>query len=197
MEYGPLHDESEIRRVEIPLIIPYRYITVGNQATFHASSARELEKYARENIKNRIFETFGAIEQEIEKIIVSYFFKDITPESSKFTSLILQSDYPFSSKRKLLRHIVTDCELLERKAAESYDTVIGRANSYRNAFTHGRFFINGEKVWLRYFEGEPKEKELNSEYLSQIRNALIHAYETSVRVYAQMEERSRIVKGQS
>jgi hypothetical protein len=114
-------------------------------------------------------------------IITYYFFGREIPEnkikSEQFKILVLTSDWcSFSSKRKLVSQIINEKQLLKGVEKNNYDNLLRKTMSYRNAFTHGIMSTNGEIVKLKFYEGGPKIKTINDEYLNEIEKDLNLAF---------------------
>lgn len=125
-----------------------------------------------EQNKLKIIDCAFVIEGIIERIIAHYFFgQDKTTKSARknFESLILSSDWcSFSSKRKLLLHIISEKDLLKGKDRSNYEYLLKKVMSYRNAFTHGEVLTDGKKIKIKYYEGEPKDQLVDDEFLTKI-----------------------------
>jgi len=132
--------------------------------------------------KLNIIDTAYFIEEHLEKIITHYFFGRDIPEnknkSEKFRSFVLSSDWcSFSSKRKLVLHIINEESLLKGPEKNDYENLLRKTMSYRNSFTHGTMSTNGEIVRLKYYEGNPKLKTIDDDYLNEIENDLNRAFQ--------------------
>ncbi len=132
---------------------------------------KEVMSPVREN-KLQIITIANEIERNLDDIVSFYFYgrkKESKENKNKFLSLILNSDWcTFSSKRKLITHIINEKSLLKGKEKNDYDTYLRKTMSYRNAFTHGQLSTDGRDVKLSYFEGVPKEQILTDDYLFKI-----------------------------
>jgi len=137
------------------------------------------------------------IERIINDIISFYFFErhEITKEGkNKFVALVLNSDWcTFSSKRKLLNHIINEQELLKGKSKNEYENILRKTMSYRNAFTHGQLSTDGRTVKLSYFEGSPKTQFLTDEYLSKIEETVNMCQQTTIDI--SYSSGARVFKG--
>lgn len=132
--------------------------------------------------KLNIIDTAYFIEEHLEKIITQYFFGRDIPEnktkSEKFKSFVLSSDWcSFSSKRKLVLHIISEETLLQGSDKNDYEALLRKTMSYRNAFTHGIMSTNGEIVRLKYYEGNPKIKTIDDYFLTEIEKDLNRTYQ--------------------
>jgi hypothetical protein len=135
-----------------------------------------------EENKLKIIDTAYFIEEHLEMIITHYFFGRNIPEnkdkSEKFKTLILTSDWcSFSSKRKLILHIINEKSLLKGSEKNDYENLLRKTMSYRNAFTHGIMSTNGDIVKLKFYEGGPKIKTIDDDYLSEIEKDLNLAFQ--------------------
>jgi hypothetical protein len=132
--------------------------------------------------KLSIIDTAYFIEEHLENIITHYFFGREIPEnkikSEKFRSFVLSSDWcSFSSKRKLVLHIINEETLLKGSDKNEYENLLRKTMSYRNSFTHGTMSTNGEIVRLKYYEGNPKIKTIDDDLLNEIENDLTQAFQ--------------------
>lgn len=126
----------------------------------------------REN-QRRIIEAASLIEHELDTIISHYFFGRSDDNNSegktRFQSLVLSSDWcTFSVKRRLVIHIVNETNALTGKAKDDLNSALRRVMSHRNAFVHGVFTSDGRKVKLSFFEGDPRFKFLDDDYLEKV-----------------------------
>lgn len=136
--------------------------------------------------KRRIFEATLDIEHMMQRIIEHYFFGDDEankPRSKKFVALILTSDWcSFASKRKLVAHIIEETGALTGKAKGDYDKALLDLMSARNAFAHGRISTDGRRVKLAYFQGAPRTKFLDDDYLQSIERTIDVCWNTTTSV---------------
>lgn len=137
--------------------------------------------------KIRILDAAFMIENHIETIISFYFFGRNNPEtkeqSEKFRTLILTSDWcTFSSKRKLINQIINEKSWLKGSEKNDYDKLLQKSMSYRNAFTHGTMSTNGDVVKLRYYEGTPKIKKIDDDFLTEIEKDLNQAFNLTYKI---------------
>jgi hypothetical protein len=127
--------------------------------------------------KNKILDAAISIEMKINALINHHFFghsKELFEKSEEFTNQVLDSDWcTFSSKRKLLTHIINSKNYLESHEKNNYENLLKKTMSYRNAFAHGKLSTNGKEVRLNYFEGITKTITLTDEYFIQIENDII------------------------
>ncbi|HEY5753706.1 MAG TPA: hypothetical protein VIT21_11200 [Chthoniobacterales bacterium] len=133
--------------------------------------------------KLRIFDTTFSIEDTLERIISHYFFGDDASNkerAQKFSALVLGSDWcSFSSKRRLVMHIINETGALKGEAKNEYDKLLRDVMSARNAFAHGTVSTDGRQVKLAYFEGAPRTKFLDDEYLTQVETALNRCFQVT------------------
>jgi hypothetical protein len=151
-------------------------------ATWKADETDQKVVRPFEENKLRIIDTAYFIEEHLEMIITHYFFGRMIPEnklkSEKFKSFILSSDWcSFSSKRKLVFHIINEENLLKGSEKNNYESLLRKTMSYRNAFTHGTMSTNGEIVKLKFYEGNPKIKTIDDDFLNEIENDLNKAFQ--------------------
>jgi hypothetical protein len=124
-----------------------------------------------------ILDSAISIENLLETIISHYFFDRNNPnnkeKAEKFKSLVLASEWcSFSSKRKLIIHIVNELLLLKGFEKNDYENLLRKIMNYRNAFAHGEMSTNGEIVKLKFFEGAPKIITIDDTYLSEVEKDL-------------------------
>jgi hypothetical protein len=78
--------------------------------------------------------------------------------------------------------------LLEGRAKNDFDKLMRDVMSIRNAFAHGKFSSDDKRVWLSYFEGKPRNKELSDDYLTEVeillRKAFDNVFQLSVKIGA-------------
>lgn len=145
----------------------------------------EIMAPVRENLL-RIVEAAGIIEHTLETIISHYFFGGTDGSSegkTRFQSLILSSDWcTFSVKRRLVMHIVNDTNALQGSAKNEFDTSLRKVISHRNAFVHGTFSSDGRRVKLAYFEGAPRSKYLDDEYLAAVEEDFVSCFHAAHRL---------------
>ena len=131
--------------------------------------------------KLRIFDATFTIENTLERIISHYFFGDDAPNkerAQKFSALVLNSDWcSFSSKRRLVMHIVNETGALKSEAKNDYDKLLMDVMSTRNAFAHGTISTDGRRVKLAYFKGAPCAKFLDDEYFTQVETTLNRCFQ--------------------
>lgn len=139
------------------------------------SQALALTQEAREN-KGRIIEGALAVEHHLNDLIGHYFFgggKENAEKKAIFRAVVLDSDWcPFSAKRRLVGHIIEAERLLTGKAKNDFDNLIRKVMALRNAAAHGSLTTDAHTVWLSYFEGTPRTKELSDDYLTEIEGLL-------------------------
>jgi len=134
---------------------------------------------------NRLNVIQGAlsVENQLDAIIVHYFFGSSHERRAPFESLVPNSDWcSFAAKRKLVTHIISEQNLLEGREKSEFDKLIRNVISVRNAFAHGKFCSDEKRLWLSFFEGTPREKELTDEYLAEIETLLRVAFEKAFRL---------------
>ena len=126
------------------------------------------------------------IERLLDRIISYHFFLDHEVNKTKLTefeNLILKSDWcTFSSKRKLVTHIINDLGLLEGQEKSDYEDLLRKTMSFRNAFAHGGLSTDGREVRLSFFEGRPQVKTLTDGYLMTIEKDLKHCWDITLKV---------------
>ncbi len=154
----------------------------------------KLTKPINEN-KVIIFETVGSIEWRIEKILSFYFYGKFTETNkefiNKFKSHVLSSDWcTFSTKKKLVVHIINELKLLEGAEKDKYGKLLQDTMSYRNALTHGVLSTDGRIIKLSYYEGKPKEITLDSPYFKKIDTTLNECYILTNKIIDKLELRT-------
>lgn len=51
--------------------------------------------------------------------------------------------------------------------------------SHRNAFAHGTLSADTNRVWLSYFERQPRKSELTDEFLTEVESTLRNAHDAT------------------
>jgi len=152
------------------------------------TEAINLSREARRN-RLKIIEGALSVENQLQAVILHYFFGSSDDRRAVFESLILNSDWcSFAAKRKLISHIVSEQNLLERRDKSDFEKLMRDVMSVRNAFAHGRFSSDDKRVWLSFFEGLPRKEELTDDYLTKIetllRTGFDKAFELAVKIGA-------------
>jgi len=141
----------------------------------------EAVNLAHEARRNRLKVIEGAltIENQLETIIQHYFFGTSHEKRAVFKSIVLDSDWcSFAAKRKLITYIIDEQNLLEGRAKNDFDKLMRDVMSIRNAFAHGKFSSDDKRVWLSYFEGKPRNKELTDDYLTEVETFLRRGFDS-------------------
>jgi hypothetical protein len=163
--------------------------------TAHVSTAgtnlTEAINLSREARRNRLKILEGAlsVENQLEAVILHYFFGASHQRRAVFESLVLNSDWcSFAAKRKLIAHIINEQNLLQGGDKNAFDKLVRDVMSVRNAFAHGRLSSDDKRVWLSFFEGAPRKEELTDDYLTKIetllRKGFDKAFELAVKIGA-------------
>lgn len=140
-----------------------------------------LGKEARQN-RLRVIEGALSVENQLDAVILHYFFGMSHEKRDAFKSLILDSDWcSFAAKRKLILHIINDMNLLQGTDKPEFDECLRKTMSLRNAFAHGKLSSDATRVWLSFFEGTPRKQELTDDYLTSVETTLRTAFD---RVFA-------------
>ena len=140
----------------------------------------EVHKVAEQARMNRLQVIEGAltVENQLNGVILHYFFGTSHERRVAFESLVLNSDWcSFAAKRKLITHIINEGNLLEGRDKSDFDKLMRDVMSVRNAFAHGNLSSNEKQAWLSFFEGRPRKEELTDEYLTNIEGMLRVALE--------------------
>lgn len=151
-------------------------IYVGATPT-NVTAGMKLIADARENRK-RVLDASTTVEAQVSIIILSHFFPDRSTERRhEFDAMILRSDWcSFSAKRKLLNRIIESQRLLTPRDKTRYDKLLKDVTTYRNAFIHGDLSSDSQAVFLSYFEGAPRHKELTDDFWKQIEKVFADAF---------------------
>ena len=161
-----------MKKISVPISTE---VIIGTTPT-NVTAAVALVHEARAN-RHKILEGALTIENEIVQILSHYYFGKTHERKATFEALILNADFcSFSAKRALLRHVIEDLKLLDGEAKQSFEQLLHKVMSYRNAFTHGALSTDGTAVWLAYFHGSPQRKEITDEYLAKIEVTLSDAW---------------------
>ena len=138
--------------------------------------AHKLTEQARVN-RLQVIEGALTVENQLNGVILHYFFGASHERRAAFESLVLNSDWcSFAAKRKLITHIINEQNLLEGRDKSDFDKLMKDVMSVRNAFAHGKLSSDEERAWLAFFEGRSREEELTDEYLSNVENMLRVAF---------------------
>jgi hypothetical protein len=151
------------------------YIRNDLRFTRESMDVTKADQLLREAIRNRSRIVEGAldIERDLVRMISQYFFKERTEAKDEFDDLILNTDFcTFSAKRKLIMHIINKMGLLEGAEKPKFDKMLTDVMNVRNAFTHGRLIGHDEVIALRFFQGNPQEKDLTDQHLEMIESLL-------------------------
>ena len=147
--------------------------TTGTNVT----EAMGLMGEARRN-RLKVIEGALSVENQLESVILHYFFGTSHEKREVFKSFILDSDWcTFAAKRKLITHIINDQNLLEGRDKNDFNGLMKDVMSFRNAFTHGELSSDATRVWLSFFEGVVRKEELTDDYLTRVEAALRAAYD--------------------
>src|SRR5438477_6259868 len=156
-----------------------KQIQVIVTGTAHVSTTginlTEAMKLSREARRNRLKIIEGAlsVENQLEAVILHYFFGSSGERRDIFESLILKSDWcSFAAKRKLILHIISEQSLLQGRDKNDFDKLMRDVMSVRNAFAHGKASSDDKRVWLSFFEGAPRKEELTDDYLAKVETLL-------------------------
>jgi len=152
------------------------------------TEAMKLSREARRN-SLKIIEGALSVENQLEAVILHYFFGASHERRAVFESLVLNSDWcSFAAKRKLIAHIISEQNLLEGSNKNEFEKLMKDVMSVRNAFAHGRLSSDDKRVWLSFFEGTPRKEELTDDYLTKVetllRKAFDKAFELAVKIGA-------------
>ncbi len=172
-----------------------KQIQVVVTGTAHVSTEginlSEAMNLAREARRNRIKVIEGAlsVENQLEAVILHYFFGASRERRAVFESLVLNSDWcSFAAKRTLIAHIISEQNLLAGSGKNDFEKLMRDVMSVRNAFAHGRLSSDDKRVWLSFFEGRPRKEELTDDYLTNIeallRKGFDMAFELTVKIGA-------------
>jgi hypothetical protein len=113
----------------------------------------------------------SVIEKLLADIISGYLFKTPTAEKQFFDEMILFSDtFAFSAKIRVVLQIAGS--QWEKRELQAFKELLYKAMSYRNAFTHGALRGTKTGVFLKFFQGGPREQMLNDEYLTVVETGL-------------------------
>jgi hypothetical protein len=152
--------------------------------TAHVSTSginlTEAMNLAREARRNRLKVIEGAlsVENQLDAVILHYFFGASHERRDAFESLILNSDWcSFAAKRKFITQIIHNQNLLEGRDKAEFDKLMRKVMSVRNAFAHGKISSDDKQAWLSFFEGTPRKVELTDEYLTEVETLLRAAFD--------------------
>ena len=175
-----------------PTVKQIRVIVTGiahvSTTGINLTEAMNLSREARRN-RLKIIEGALSVENQLEPVILQYFFGSSHERRAAFESLVLNSDWcSFAAKRKLIAHIIAEQNLLEGRDKNDFDKLMRDVMSVRNAFAHGRLSSDDKRVWLSFFEGTPRKEELTDDYLARVetllRTGFDKAFELAVKIGA-------------
>jgi hypothetical protein len=161
-------------------------LVLGEGDQIEPSKVRKLSDDAQRN-RLAVIEGALTVENLLAKMIGHFFLGASHARKATFDDMILNSDWcSFSAKRKVLADIIDKDNLLQGREKEKVAKELRDVMSLRNAFAHGRLSSNGEAVWLSYFEGTPKKRELTDEYLAEVESKLQVARNTCMTLAGKM-----------
>lgn len=141
------------------------------------TEAMNLGGEARRN-RLKVIEGALSVENQLDTVILHYFFGSSHERRAVFESLVLNSDWcSFAAKRKLITHIINEQNLLSGREKGELDKLMKDVMAVRNAFAHGKISSDDKRAWLSYFEGTPRKVELTDEYLTEIETLLLGAFD--------------------
>lgn len=109
------------------------------------------------------------IENQFGEIISRYFFEKSKEKIKFFQNHILASEwFTFGAKRKFLLALINEENLLEGEDKSKFEECSKKIISLRNAHTHGEVIEKSNGTFIAYFEGQPREKELNDSYWDEV-----------------------------
>ena len=157
-------------------------------AGINLAEAITLSQQARRN-RLSVIEGALSVENQLEAVILHYFFGSSHERRAIFEALVLKSDWcSFAPKRKLILHIISEQSLLQGRDKNDFDKLMRDVMSVRNAFAHGRLSSDDKRVWLSFFEGAPRKEELTDDYLARVetllRTGFDKAFEIAVKIGA-------------
>lgn len=118
-----------------------------------------------------------SIERHMERIIEHFFFGHKHPKKELFGGLILASDWcSFSAKQKLILFIVEDGNHFFGSEKNTFEKLLRKAMTYRNAFAHGELWGSADGPSIKYFQGRPKEDMLTDDYWTQVEADLYNCH---------------------
>lgn len=118
------------------------------------------------------------VEKHMEHVISFFLFGRDMSKREFFESAILTSDWcGFSAKRKVVMSILNESKILEGKEKANFDLSMSKIMKYRNAFAHGEITQSQGAIFLKYFEGQARQKELTDDYWTQLEADFMDAHE--------------------
>jgi hypothetical protein len=156
------------------------FITGTAHVSTSGTNLTEAMNLAQEARKNRLRVLEGALsaENQLNMVILHYFFGSSYERRAVFESLVLNSDWcTFAAKRKLITHIINEQNFLNGREKGEFDKLMKDVMALRNAFAHGKISSDDKRAWLSFFEGTPRRVELTDEYLTEIETLLRVAFD--------------------
>lgn len=136
--------------------------------------AIKLQKIHREN-GNAVVETARSYESTIAGELTTYFtFGGESGLNEMLRSLIIDtSHFGFMGKIKAYAGITRAVPEIDKTLRKEVVKGLHEIMNLRNAHTHGTLITRGTEVYLRYFEGEIKEKLLDQEYWDRAESLIL------------------------
>ena len=83
--------------------------------------------------------------------------------------ILNSSDFSFSQKRNLAMIVVGECNLLEGKSKNRFQSLLKKIGQYRNAFAHGQVKHDTKrKCFLEYYSGGPESRNLSDQFWEEL-----------------------------
>lgn len=128
---------------------------------------------------HKIIASAGAIERQLEEIVMGRVFPSPSPDSAQFfAEHILHSDaVTLAAKRRLTLVIAKEIGFPSGGEFSALEKELKRVMSVRNAFAHGTLVVDSAGSHLQYFEGGRREDLLDEAYWDKIEAtfASVHA----------------------
>jgi len=139
---------------------------------------------------NRLQVIQGAlsVENYLKDIIIFHFFGAADDKAKEFNSRILDTDWcSYGNKCKLARDIIAEKGLLEKKELDSFEQLLRKVGNWRNAFAHGNFEVDHDKVFLCYYKEKPRRDELSEDLLTEIELLFGDAYSGITKIHSKQK----------
>lgn len=156
---------NKVKNIELQI---RNRITIPAGATVNLTAGLDLIKEVQKK-GDFICRSAVSLEGLMEDVLNWYFLPDEKSRKSLLASAVFgSSSFTFSEKRRLILLIAKEEKIITGKGYSDFEKCSRRVISLRNAFTHGTITTDGEKIYLIYFEGTEKSREINDDYLTEI-----------------------------
>lgn len=176
-----------MKSLKLPLSLRFDFsaMQIENKEDYNVQAGIELSNVFREN---RIFviEFLNQIENQINKIILYYFFGNKIYKSvkrNKFERLILTQPWcSFNAKKQLILEICRDINILIGKEKDIYPKLLRDLMNTRNLFAHGHVIVSGKEIKISYSDDSNDSILIDDILLEKIENDFIKCEELTKKI---------------